>query len=867
MGSRQFVSLALTFVLLGFLFIWAPGAAEGVDDQEQDVQLFLYSAGGSNFMHTNVTAGEDNADSVTISQGSSAYFALNLALQSDLPVNSYRTNIGFHVLLNARSSNWETGHLNIFVLDSSSPTSSSGTTLASADIDISAFISDVRSKDIPWEDGKGSEYTFDSGRYIVLQLENDGTNDVIINLESDNIEERSHLVTVTNPIRDITVLTKAYNLETSDSSDLSDNIENFKPNLPTELSKVFISGSALSAFGTYDIASFKVEVFDSESDQIFIREIPADDTNSEFGSNPFSGVVWNYNDPDKPSEKHRNEGKYIVRISAINHQAKEFYYDDEIQMDAYGIYVYTSDREQSVAIGGSVDYEIFVLNSGTKSDQFTLQPSDTSPDWDVTPESWTSSTLGAGLEESQTFTIQASDSTDMVGKSTVIVFTGKSEEAVKSETFDLETKTSVGAEYDVKMYFDDPSSGQAVSNLNTKGVAGEWNQYELTVSNEGQDTDSVQLISQDIPSDWGVEFEYLDSRKGSLTVENIPRATDGVNEVNLTVWVKPASAADNVETANIKLIGISQGNTSKDDTVILSVTRTFGLVLSVDPPGSSVIFGNKKAGEQFEIEMVLESAVEDERDIKLFVDQLPSDWSYSFKSSGATVTEISLGAGDSKKLDLFITVGSQAVYNEMGYSFYAIAQDLGDSSLISRQDLTVSLKLDSGFSLSTLKYREALKPGGSYTFQLNINNNANGEDEFTLSTSSVPSGWRVVFPNNNVFLVDAGRSVSVPIQVTVGDEAKNGDSETIVVSVFSSLVSQSQEQNFIVEVEQGFTSRLVSAFSDNWYIFVFLILIVGIGIATQYNQEEFWDGEDYSEEVSPSSPTQESSDDEWDDWD
>ena len=67
--------------------------------------------------------------------------------------------------------------------------------------------------------------------------------------------------------------------------------------------------------------------------------------------------------------------------------------------------------------------------------------------------------------------------------------------------------------------------------------------------------------------------------------------------------------------------------------------------------------------------------------------------------------------------------------------------------------------------LSSLKFRETLAPEGSYTFQLTIENKANANDKFTLSATSVPSGWRVLFINGNVFEVEAGRTLSVPIRL------------------------------------------------------------------------------------------------------
>jgi len=173
--------------------------------------------------------------------------------------------------------------------------------------------------------------------------------------------------------------------------------------------------------------------------------------------------------------------------------------------------------------------------------------------------------------------------------------------------------------------------------------------------------------------------------------------------------------------------------------------------------------------------------------------------------------------------------------------------------------------LDSGFTLSSVKYKETLKPGDSHTFYLNIENNANGKDTFTLSAQH-PSGWRVVFSGSggSVIEIEAGRSQSVPIQITVSDEARDGDQESVVILVVSQLANEEKQQSFVVDVEQGFTSRLSSALTDLWYIFVFLGLIIVVGIATQYRQDDEWD-EDYSDDEPASAKTDESSED-WDDW-
>ena len=814
------------------LIVWTPASGEEVVGQEQDISLYLYSDNGIGKLHTMESGNHGDTDQVNIQPGSSIFFALNYSLQADLLAKSYRSDIGFHIYLYANSADWNAAHLNIFVRDGTTMTN--GELVASGDINIPTALqsSNEVHVDVPWEEDYGPEYTFDMEHFIVLELENDGTNAVNLELDTGKSgDSPSRLITNTNPVTDVEIITESYNLETSDTEDKKVT-DNFNPNLPSEISKMFVSGQALNAFGTYDITSFSVIVFDSGDNELFQGQIEVDEPEENTGTNNFEDILWNYNDPAEPSENHNGKGIYTVQVSAIDQQGNEFSLDKTIEMDAYGIYLSTPEPQQSVAVGGIVEYSLFVLNSGDETDTFLIEPSETSDNWIIDPESATSSSLSPGSEQVITFTIAAADSTDMVGKSTVVIFTAKSQNSVEPVNFDLETKTSVGAEYEISLYFDDPNSGQAVSSLSINGVAGEWNQYSLSIANQGQATDDVQLLAQSVPADWEIKFEYNDLEDGSIVVEGIPRSGDGVNVINVTVWAKPAQGGD-IETANIQLIGISQGNTTKSDTAVLSLTRTFGLSLSVTPQGTSGIFLNKQAGEQFEIDLLLDCAIDGDHSIRLYVsDELPNGWSYAFKENGNTIDDIDISKGESKPIDLLITVGSQAIYNVDGDSFDVLAAKIGDDTVNARQPITVILKLTDGFDLSSLKFKANLEPSDSFTFQLNIENSANGDDKFTLSATSVPSGWRVIFPNGNIFDIGAGRTQVIPIQVTVGDDARNGDEESITISIVSQLSNIERQQSFVVEVEQGFTDRLVSAFSDLWYVFVFLGLILTISFVT-----------------------------------
>ena len=259
-------------------------------------------------------------------------------------------------------------------------------------------------------------------------------------------------------------------------------------------------------------------------------------------------------------------------------------------------------------------------------------------------------------------------------------------------------------------------------------MAGEWNEYQLKIANQGQATDSVELrLTNKLEGDWSVKFktdEATECKDGgsSLLVSDIPKGGDGYNIANVTVCVRPAVSASSVDTARFDLTGYSQGNETESDTATLFVTRTFGLSLSVVPKSSQGVFINKNAGETFEIDMLLESELEGENTVSLSMDNaFPSGWSYDFKENGATVDDVVIDYQESISLVLLLTVGSQASYQVDGYTFKALATNLGENKdVIGQQQLTVILALSDGVAVSAINYMYYAQTGKTSSFSSNI---------------------------------------------------------------------------------------------------------------------------------------------------
>ena len=112
----------------------------------------------------------------------------------------------------------------------------------------------------------------------------------------------------------------------------------------------------------------------------------------------------------------------------------------------------------------------------------------------------------------------------------------------------------------------------------------------------------------------------------------------------------------------------------------------------------------------------------------------------------------------------------------------------------------------------------------------------------------------------------AGRSTTAEIEVTASDDSRDGDQVTIDISIPSDLSNSESTQSFVVEIEQGFTAKLVNTFSDLWYIFAFLGIIIVIGYITYSRQDDDWEYEDDDEVTSYQEETTEEPEDDWDDW-
>ena len=676
----------------------------------------------------------------------------------------------------------------------------------------------------------GSSYTFCAGNYLVMEIINEGDFDVYISIDSE--ETPSHLLTIAAPVKDITIDT--FSLDLNSNSELERIATTyFQPNLPDNKAKMFFSGTVTDAFGGYDIRDVLIKVLDS-SDDSEIWSITIVPEISEDGN----GIVI-YGEEEWGYYGEVSAGNYIVHAEARTHASdpeneEDYYYSvtSPITMEEYGAYVYSDVTEQGITEEGYVDYEVSVVNSGDNSDSFEITADGAPSGWSVNPLSSDSGSLSAGQEYTTSFRVTLEDS-NTNNDIAVILFTAHSN-GDDDVSFSLTTTTTIGEGYDVELLFE---NGETTGH---EALAGDWfDSFSLKVMNKGLSRDTIELSSTSSNSLWGLEFDYAGDRSSILKIVDM----DAKSNVTVTVWINPSQAGDQ-DTNQFTIKGESDNMSDASHSVSFYVERYFEINLDATS-GSEYL--DMSAGGTREVSFTITSNVEGTNTFELSTENLPSGWSSDFDGldNGDTIT---LNEGQTEVFKLSVTLSQQAVYTSTGYEIRVKVIHQDDSSIFSQEILTFNIQKITTFQVIAQVTKAIVAPGESFIFTLEIDNQGNVDSTFVLSALSVPSGWRVTFPDGSSIPISAGSTSSVQIEIASSADSKNGESEiiTIVVSRTDADGTSEQSKDFTVDVEDAFGGRLMSTLEDTWYVFVFLILVIIVGLTSLKSadsEEEDWDNQ------------------------
>ena len=856
-------------------------AAE-ISDQSKEMELRLYRE-SEDRLTTDLDYGTGENNQIQLAPGQSVDFRLDRTLVHEMILSSVDVGGDLVATLDfwGSTSSFSGGEANMMAIlwdgsteigrgETDPPMDNTPLTSESYDIDIEW--------DDPWK-GEDPSYTVQEDHRFTLELINDDDQDSInfdYDIESD---AETRLTMNFQSVACLEVSTEMLDLATDVVNDRIDT-DHFEPNLPADHSKIFVWGSddddndrdidydggLLDSLGRDNLEEVRVLVYrDGEEENPYFDEEAdlSNSTNDDWLN--YEVDAWDYSEESLDWGSH-----YNVEVQAIDLQGNIFNRIVPITMDQWGAYMYLPDDDPQgdVSIGGSRELVFRVRNSGGDPDTFTVSSSVVPNNWTLTPQDHELS-INPGQEKEARFTLYAPTDDDFVGDSAVIIFTAESEQApsVRPKEFKITTTTRVGAQYEVELYF---LVGDTVTHENSVSAQmNKPNEFNFTLANLGQDTDSFEIegIWPGDVFDWKADFYFEtqgDLADNPYLVEDIPRKDNDdpdQNKAELVAVVEPATGGT-IETARLTIKATSQGNTSSTHEIYLTVTRSKGVTLKSDKP----YIANGVPNNPVTFDLTIESSQEGDHTYKLTANT-PSGISGKFTdSSGSTLVDITLERDERKSIRYRVDdLPDDITYKDGGYVISLLAEDVADGDV--RFPLSVSFNIAQNvkFSLDGGKTRLEGSPDETIVFKLEITNDGNTQDTFVITTKSVPGGYGVKFSPSATVVILPEQTKEITIQVSIPNDALNGQKRTVEIEVKATNADQTQTQKYTLEIKADFGERMQQAIEDNWYLLMLApLLIIGYIVwsrSVAYEDEE----EEGDETYGASSPARD--DDDFDEWD
>lgn len=226
--------------------------------------------------------------------------------------------------------------------------------------------------------------------------------------------------------------------------------------------------------------------------------------------------------------------------------------------------------------------------------------------------------------------------------------------------------------------------------------------------------------------------------------------------------------------------------------VVLSLATVIPVAADI-PQGDVFLFTAypsvmAEQGKQLTFPIQIKNQTEEWQEVELRV-QGPDDWEVELKDRGFLIRKVLLEPGKSRTIDLRATPPENAQPDE--YVFIVSAR--GDNGqLISELKLTVELqekeeKATKGLTLSTRFPKLRGQAGNTFSFKLDLKNNADEDRDVSLSAET-PRGWEVIFKpafeskQVSSIRMKSGASQGIDVEITPPGRVEAGEYQILVVA-------------------------------------------------------------------------------------
>jgi uncharacterized membrane protein len=396
--------------------------------------------------------------------------------------------------------------------------------------------------------------------------------------------------------------------------------------------------------------------------------------------------------------------------------------------------------------GAAVQYTLQVMNTGQVPDTFSLSASGNT--WTVGLNAATTGELLPGQSFELTVTVHIPAGAAHNASDTVVVTaTSAGDPGVWANST---LTTTAEAVYGVDL--SPAAAAQA-------GLPGETVVYELTVTNEGNTTDSFAFTASGHV--WSVDLpDPVTLAMGASTTV----------EVQVTIPANaPAGAVDTVTVA-----ATSQNDPSATAAYDLTtLTTTAGAVYGVMlAPGAAAQTALPGAVVTYELTV---TNMGNATDVFAF-SVADNDWPVVLPNP------VTLGMGESAVVEVTATIPAGAHGGSMDVAIVT-ATSAGDPTKSASSVLTTTAEAVYGVSIEPTADAKTGAPGATVQYTLQVTNDGNLPDTFSLVASG--AAWTIWMSANTTGELQPGQSFELTVTVLIPAGAADGDSDTFVVTARS----------------------------------------------------------------------------------
>lgn len=453
----------------------------------------------------------------------------------------------------------------------------------------------------------------------------------------------------------------------------------------------------------------------------------------------------------------------------------------------------TAPSDTSESTTGTKTYDFDVENTGDADDTYDLMASSSNGDWSASAQS-SSISVPAGTTSQATVEVMIPDSASHTDSTEVTL------EAVSKSDGTVSDSDTMTVTYDSGIEL-----GVAVKAPNDQiSVSTGTQTYNFTVENTADSDDTYDLSATSSKTDWTVS-----------TQSDIPVPESGEENVSVEVTI-PDEASDSEESViELKATSQTDDTVNDSDSMTLTYNSSAEMSVSVTPPSDQTETSVDEYSYEFEVENT--GDVSDTYDLS--VSSSNSSWSASSRSSS-----VDLSAGDTSTVTVNVTIPSSAANGDsIDIALEAISQTDDTVTDSDSMTLTFSIDVDVGVSVTAPDDKE-VDSTGEFTYTFTVENTGETKDTFDLSASS--SGIWTVDVQGTVE-IEAGSEKEVDLDVTIPEDASNGDSSDITLEATSQTdSSESASDTMKVTYSSGEGISGLDLLSSLWVIIPIIIIAI-----------------------------------------